>query len=219
MLQDLLYGDPCHTPPSSSHPLRTAHPWAHACPISGTLAPPSPAMRVSPTPGMSRALLRVGLQSTRGSAPPVSVSKRACRFPGTRLLSDTPLSWAPCRACESVRLAPPPHGSSLHRSQACSRPLQRYWSLSPTYRRPHVSVSASFLAALASWGIPTTVRIRLTPAHRRRCAREKRHAVTPFLHHRLSLCVGPHLRGCLGGVSGSDGAPPSPYPCHVGPSQ
>src|SRR5882724_7825256 len=91
-VQDLLYGDPCHTPPSilSSPPVLLTR-WAHACPILGPSHHHPPPMRVSPTPGMSRALLRVGLQSTRGSLPPSLFQNRACRFPGTRLLSDTPL--------------------------------------------------------------------------------------------------------------------------------
>ena len=37
------------------------------------------------------AVCRVRLQSARGSLPPSLFQNRACRFPGTRLLSDTPL--------------------------------------------------------------------------------------------------------------------------------
>jgi hypothetical protein len=46
-----------------------------------------------PEPGAryERTLLGVGLQSTRGSLPASLFQNRACRFPGTRLLSDMSL--------------------------------------------------------------------------------------------------------------------------------
>ena len=64
-------------------------------------------------------------------------------------------------------MAPPPHGSSLHRSRACSRPLPRDSSRSPTYHRPHVSIAASVPRGVGCLGNPTPCRLRLTPAHPR----------------------------------------------------
>jgi hypothetical protein len=40
---------------------------------------------------------------------------------------------------------------------ACSRLLQRYWSRSRTYHRPHVSISAGFPSSIRFLGNPSTV--------------------------------------------------------------
>jgi hypothetical protein len=96
-------------------------------------------------------------------------------------------------------LAPPLTGP-IHRSQACSRPLQRYWSRSPTYHRPHVSISASFPCGLGFLGNPTTVSYLVntcSPA-RRVPVRTTRGYSVP--HHRLLLCVGPHSSPGFSGV-------------------
>src|SRR6266850_6753640 len=52
--QDLVYGDPCHTPPSilSSPPVLLTR-WAHACPVLGPLHHHPPPLRVSPTAVLS----------------------------------------------------------------------------------------------------------------------------------------------------------------------
>ncbi len=75
-------------------------------------------------------------------------------------LHTAPQRYVPCHGhpCGLVicTLAPPPDGSSIHRSMACSRPLQRYSSRSPTYHRPHVSISASFPRGVSFLGNPTT---------------------------------------------------------------
>ena len=91
-------------------------------------------------------------------------------------------------------VAPPPRGSSRHRSMACSRPLQRYWSRSRTYHRPHVGISASFPRGLGCVGNPTTVPYPVDTAST--WSTTQGYSVPP---HRLSLCVGPHSSpGCLG---------------------
>ena len=97
-------------------------------------------------------------------------------------------------------LAPPPCGSSIHRSMACSRPLQRYLSRSPTYHRPHVSISASFPHGLGFLGNPTTVPYPVdtcSPAPRAPVSTTRGYSVP---HHRLSLCVGPHSSPGFSGV-------------------
>jgi hypothetical protein len=96
------------------------------------------------------------------------------------------------------RFAPPPSGASLHRSQACSRPLQRYSSRSPAYPRPHVSLSTRFPRGLGCLGNPPTVPYAVDTSSPRR--------TTPgdsVPHHRLSLGGGPHSApGFSGGSLG-----------------
>jgi hypothetical protein len=94
------------------------------------------------------------------------------------------------------RFAPPPSGSSLHRSQACSRPLQRYSARSPAYHRPHVSIAASFPRGLGFLGNPTTVPYAVDTSSTWRTTQG--YSVPP---HRLSLCVGPHSSPGFSGVS------------------
>ena len=93
------------------------------------------------------------------------------------------------------RLAPPPHGSSIHRSQACSRPLQRYLSRSRTYHRPHVSISAGFPSGLGFLGNPPTVSYPVDT-----CSSLSTTRGYSVPHHRMSLCVGPHASPGFSGV-------------------
>jgi hypothetical protein len=93
-------------------------------------------------------------------------------------------------------LAPPPSGSSIHRSMACSRPLQRYWSRSPTYHRPHVSISAGFPRSLGFLGNPTTVSYPVDT-----CSSLSTTRGYSVPHHRVSLYVGPHSSPGFSGVS------------------
>ena len=93
-------------------------------------------------------------------------------------------------------LAPSPHGSSIHRSMACSRLLQRYSSRSPTYHRPHVSISAGFPRGLGFLGNPTTVP---HPVDTCSSLRTTRGYSVP--HLRLTLHVGPHSSPGFSGVS------------------
>ncbi len=92
---------------------------------------------------------------------------------------------------------------------ACPRPLQRYWSRSPTYHRPHVSLSAGFPRGLRFLGNPPTVPYTVDTCSSLRTARGDS---VPSL--RLSRHEGLHSSpGFCGGVPGSDGELPSPYPC------
>jgi hypothetical protein len=93
-------------------------------------------------------------------------------------------------------LAPPPDGSSRHRSMACSWLLQRYSSRSPTYHRPHVSISVSFPHGLGFLGNPTAVPYAVDTSSTWRTTQG--YSVP---HHRVSLCVGPHSSPGFSGVS------------------
>jgi hypothetical protein len=132
--------------------------------------------------------------------------------------------------------APPPYGSSIHRSMACSRLLQRYSSRSLAYHRPHVSISTGFPRGLGCLGNPLTVpspvetcspaRLRSSrwrpPCHgpdgealmnRPTCAREHDtrllRSSSPFAATRRT----PRCAGCLGRVSESAADPLRPDPC------
>ena len=95
-------------------------------------------------------------------------------------------------------MAPLPHGSSVHRSMACSRPLQRYWSRSRTYHRPHVSISASFPRGLGFLGNPSHMPY---PVDTCSWLSTTRGYAVP--HLRMSLKGGPHSSpGCSGGYPG-----------------
>jgi hypothetical protein len=109
-----------------------------------------------------------------------------------------PISWhtapqryAPCHGHPSglviCRFAPPPTGSSIHRSMACSRPLQRYSSRSRAYHRPHVGISASFPRGVGFLGNPTAVPYAVDTSSTWRTTQGD-----SAPHRRLSLCVGSH---------------------------
>ena len=93
-------------------------------------------------------------------------------------------------------LAPPPSGSSLHRSMACSRLLQRYSSRSPTYHRPHVCISAGFPSGVGFLGNPTTV-----PYPVDTCSSLSTTRGSSVPHRRVPLCGGPHASPGFSGVS------------------
>jgi hypothetical protein len=78
---------------------------------------------------------------------------------------------------------------------ACSRPLQRYWSRSPTYHRPHVSISASFPRGLGFLGNPSHMPY---PVDTCSSLSTTRGYSVPNL--RLSLKVGPHSSPGFSGV-------------------
>jgi hypothetical protein len=79
---------------------------------------------------------------------------------------------------------------------ACSRPLQRYWSRSPAYHRPHVSISAGFPSGVGFLGNPTTVPYPVDTSSSRRTTQG--YSVP---HLRLTLPVGPHSSPGFSGVS------------------
>jgi hypothetical protein len=91
--------------------------------------------------------------------------------------------------------APPPHGSSIHRSQACSRLLQRYSSRSRAYYRPHVSQSAGFPSGVGFLGNPSHMPY---PVDTSSSLRATRGYSVPNL--RLPLKVGPHSSPGFSGV-------------------
>jgi hypothetical protein len=78
---------------------------------------------------------------------------------------------------------------------ACSRPLQRYWSRSRTYHRPHVSLSAGFPSGLRFLGNPPTVSYPVDT-----CSSLSTTRGYSVPHRRLSLCVGPHSSPGFSGV-------------------
>ena len=119
---------------------------------------------------------------------------------------------------------------------ACSRLLQRYWSRSRTYHRPHVGISAGFPSGVGFLGNPTTVpspvdtcsparlrssRVRLSchgpdgraAMNRPVCAGEPDtgllRSVSPCDAERRT----PLFAGFLGSVSESAPDPLSSYPC------
>ena len=118
----------------------------------------------------------------------------------------------------------------------CSRLLQRYWSRSPTYHRPHVSISASVPRGIGFLGNPPTVPYpvdtcsparprssRLPPPchrpdgrtvmNRPACAGERDtgllRSVSPFDAERRI----PLFAGFRGSVAESPADTLSPYPC------
>jgi hypothetical protein len=96
--------------------------------------------------------------------------------------------------------APPPHGSSIPRSRACSWPLQRYWSRSPTSHRPHVSLSTGFPRGLRFLGNPPAVPYPVdtcSPAPQPPGSTTRGDSVP---HFRVSLNVGPHSSPGFSGV-------------------
>jgi len=130
----------------------------------------------------------------------------------------------------------PPSGSSLPRSMACSRPLQRDSSRSRAYHRPHVSISAGFPRGVGCLGNPPTLSYPvdtcaparlsscwvLPPCHGQggravmtgpACARERdtglRRSVAPCAAARRT----PRFAGFLGSVAESPADTLSPYPC------
>jgi hypothetical protein len=78
---------------------------------------------------------------------------------------------------------------------ACSRPLQRYWSRSLTYHRPHVSLSAGFPSGLRFLGNPTTAPYAVDTSSSWRTPRGD-----SVPHLRLSLQGGPHASPGFSGV-------------------
>jgi len=115
-------------------------------------------------------------------------------------LHTAPQRYVPCHGhpCGLVicTLAPPPHGSSIHRSMACSRPLQRYSSRSPTYHRPHVSISASFPRGNGFLGNPSHM-----PYPVDTCSSLRTTWGYSVPNLRLSLKVGLHSSPGFSGVS------------------
>jgi hypothetical protein len=92
-------------------------------------------------------------------------------------------------------LAPPPHGSSLHRSMACSRPRQRYSSRSRTSHRPHVSLSAGFPSGLGFLGNPPTM-----PYPVDTCSSWSTTPGSSVPYLRITLPEGPHSSPGFSGV-------------------
>ena len=93
-------------------------------------------------------------------------------------------------------LAPPPSGSSLHRSMACLRLFQRDSSPSPAYHRPHVSISAGFPRGVGFLGNPTTV-----PYPVDTCSSLSTTQGYSVPHLRMSLHVGSYSSPGFAGVS------------------
>ncbi len=98
------------------------------------------------------------LQSMKGSLPPPLLQNRACRFGGTRLLSDAPFAIGirPTvgQTCGLTVRASPVWDIAPSRCRVGPALLQRYSTQSRAHHRPHVSISEALPSALASWGIP-----------------------------------------------------------------
>jgi hypothetical protein len=150
--------------------------------------------------GKAKVAARVGCAARwvtvgEGIASPVSASKPCLKVS----LHTAPQRYAHCHwhPCGLVicTLAPPPRGSSIHRSMACSRPLQRYSSRSPAYHRPHVGISASFPRGIGFLGNPSHMPYTVDTSSSRRTTQGYS---VPNL--RLSLKVGLHSSPGFSGV-------------------
>jgi hypothetical protein len=99
-------------------------------------------------------------------------------------------------------LAPPPSGSSRHRSLARARLLQRSWARSPPDHRPHVRIAASVPRRVRCWGHPAHMSSPVEPGASLRTTGGD---AVPQL--RLSRQAGLHASpGCSGGLWGEGSA-------------